>query len=73
MYKNSENAVLIVTHSLKMLQNIRPDYVHILIDGKIVDTGDAKLADEIEKFGYANYKISDTSAKLQNVEGEKND
>ncbi len=56
MYKNAENAVLIITHNTKILENLKVDYVHILVDGKIVKTGDASLAQEIEKNGYSQYK-----------------
>ena len=56
MYKNDSNAVLIITHNNKILENLHIDYVHVLVDGKIVKTGDASLADEIEKEGYAKYK-----------------
>ena len=56
MYKNDSNAVLIITHNNKILENLHIDYVHVLVDGKIVNTGDASLADEIEKEGYAKYK-----------------
>ena len=56
MYKNSENAVLIITHNMKILENLKVDFVHILIDGKIVKIGDASLAKEIEKNGYEKYK-----------------
>ena len=55
MYKNSENSVLIITHSTKILQELKVDYVHILVDGKIVKTGTDSLASEIEKEGYAKY------------------
>ncbi len=43
---------LIVTHYVKLLEEISPDQVHILIDGRIVDSGDASLADRIEHHGY---------------------
>ncbi len=56
MYKNSENAVLIITHNQRILENLNIDYVHILIDGKIVKTGKAELAKEIEKEGFSKYK-----------------
>ena len=56
MYKNEHNAVLIITHSTKILQNLKIDKVHILIDGKIVETGDYSLVDEIEKNGYAKFR-----------------
>ena len=54
LFKNDENAVLIITHSTKILESLKVDYVHILKDGKIIKTGDASLAKEIEKTGYAN-------------------
>ena len=56
MYKNDENAVLIITHNTRILENLKVDYVHILVDGKIVKTGDASLAQEIEVNGYSQYK-----------------
>jgi len=56
MYKNNENAVLIITHNTRILQNLKVDYVHILVDGKIVKTGSSELAEEIEKEGYGKYK-----------------
>ena len=34
MYKNAENAVLIITHNTRILENLKVDYVHILVDGK---------------------------------------
>ena len=56
MFKNNENAVLIITHNSKILHSLKPDYVHVLVDGKIVTTGDAKLALEIEENGYSKYR-----------------
>ena len=56
MYANGENGVLIITHNTKILENLKADYVHVLVNGKIVKTGDASLADEIEKNGYEAFK-----------------
>ena len=56
MFSNEENAVLIITHNTKILENLKPDYVHVLVDGKIVKTGDSTLADEIEEKGYESFK-----------------
>ena len=56
MFRNKENAVLIITHNTKILHNLDVDYVHILVDGKIVKTGGAELAKEIEEEGYAKYR-----------------
>ncbi|MBZ9686224.1 Fe-S cluster assembly ATPase SufC [Clostridium estertheticum] len=52
MLANEENAFLIITHHNKILDYLKPDYVHVLIDGKIVRTGDFSLAKEIEIKGY---------------------
>ncbi|MBE6054461.1 MAG: Fe-S cluster assembly ATPase SufC [Clostridium sartagoforme] len=56
MYSNEDNGVLIITHNTKLLENLKPDYVHVLINGKIVKTGEASLADEIQKNGYEAFK-----------------
>ena len=55
LYKNDTNAVLIITHSTKILESLKVDKVHILVNGKIVKTGDSTLASEIEKNGYSEY------------------
>ncbi|MBP2033626.1 Fe-S cluster assembly ATP-binding protein [Clostridium algifaecis] len=54
--RNSENSVLIITHHNSILEYLKPDYVHILVNGRIVKTGDASLAEEIEKSGYDKFK-----------------
>lgn len=59
MYKNSNNAVLIITHSTKILEFLKVDYVHILVDGKIVKTGNADLAKTIENDGYKTWQKED--------------
>ena len=56
MFKTDENAVLIITHNTKILHSLKPDYVHVLVDGRIVKTGNADLAKEIEENGYEQYK-----------------
>ena len=56
MYHNKNNGVLIITHNTRILENLTVDYVHILVNGKIVKTGDMSLAEEIENNGYEEYK-----------------
>ncbi len=56
MFKNENNAVLIITHNTKILSSLKVDYVHILVNGKIVKTGTGELAKEIEENGYSEYK-----------------
>lgn len=57
MFKNKKNAVLIITHNTKILHSLNVDYVHVLVDGKIVKTGSQELAKEIEENGYSKYKF----------------
>ena len=55
-YHDKNNSIMVITHHSEILQNLQPDFVHILIDGRIVKTGDASLIKEIEKNGYDAYK-----------------
>ena len=55
LYKNDTNAIIIITHSMKLLNGLKIDKVHILIDGKIVESGDISLANKIDKEGYKEY------------------
>ncbi|MDO6676543.1 Fe-S cluster assembly ATPase SufC [Tenacibaculum sp. 1B UA] len=50
--KSKDNAVVVITHYQRLLEYIVPDYVHVLHNGKIVKTGDASLALELEEKGY---------------------
>lgn len=51
-FKNKRNTVLLITHYQRLLDYIKPDYIHVMSNGKIVKTGDASLALELEKRGY---------------------
>ncbi len=50
--RNKDNAIVLVTHYQRLLDYITPDYVHVLANGKIIETGDASLALKLEKQGY---------------------
>ncbi len=50
--RNSERAMIVVTHYQRLLDYIVPDFVHVLVDGKIVRSGGPKLALELEAQGY---------------------
>ena len=52
-FKSESNAVVLITHYQRLLDHIVPDYVHVLADGKIIESGDKGLALELEKKGYA--------------------
>lgn len=58
-----DTSVLIITHYPRILEYIRPKYVHILRDGNIISTGDYNLAVKIEKDGYS---------KINNLDGKDN-
>ena len=50
--KNKDNAVIVITHYQRLLDYIIPDYVHVLHEGKIVQSGDKELAHQLEEKGY---------------------
>jgi Fe-S cluster assembly ATP-binding protein len=50
--KSRHNAIVMVTHYQRLLDYITPDFVHVLADGKIVETGDKSLALKLEEKGY---------------------
>ncbi|MYE83413.1 MAG: Fe-S cluster assembly ATPase SufC, partial [Gammaproteobacteria bacterium] len=51
-FASPDNAVVLVTHYQRLLDHIVPDYVHVLVDGRIARTGDKALALELESNGY---------------------
>ncbi len=51
--RSPERAFLVITHSQRLLDSIKPDVVHVLADGRIVETGGPELALELEQHGYA--------------------
>jgi Fe-S cluster assembly ATP-binding protein len=51
--RNDERAFLVITHYQRLLNYIVPDFVHVLVDGQIVRSGDKELALELEERGYA--------------------
>ncbi len=53
--RSPERCFVIVTHYQRLLRFVRPDIVHVLVDGRIVQTGDADLAVAVEANGYRDY------------------
>lgn len=51
-FLDEDNAALIITHHRNLINNIDPDYVHVIVDGTIVKTGDASIIDRIEDEGF---------------------
>lgn len=64
---NPETSLLIITHHNQVLEHIHPDYVHLMLEGHIIKSGDYTLAQEIEKKGYTSY------LNKTNVIGDIND
>ena len=62
--ENKDTSVLIITHYPRILEYIRPKYVHILRDGNIVSKGDYNLALQVEKDGYS--KINNLNGNIDN-------
>ena len=54
--RNDERGIVIITHYQRMLDYITPDIVHVMLDGRIIETGGAELADAIEQTGYDQYR-----------------
>ena len=51
-FKSSQNGFLLITHYYRIIEYLNPDFVHVLLDGKIVKSGDKNLALKLEKEGY---------------------
>ena len=50
--RNADNAIVLITHYQRLLNYIKPDHVHVLLDGRIVQSGGPELAEELEAKGY---------------------
>ena len=61
LVENPDASVLIITHYPRILEYIKPDFVHVMVDGKIQKTGTVDLAFEIEKDGYAGINVGNGS------------
>lgn len=53
--QNSDLGVMLITHYTRILRYIKPDFVHVFANGKIVEEGGPELADKLEEKGYAEY------------------
>lgn len=53
--KRKDGALLIITHSTRILESLKVDYTHIMVEGRIIKTGDASLVDEINEHGFEKY------------------
>ena len=54
--RDDERGIVVITHYQRMLDYITPDIVHVMLDGRLVETGGPELADAIEDTGYERYR-----------------
>ena len=54
--RTPDRGYLVVTHYQRLLEYVKPDYVHVFVDGNIVETGGTELSDKLEKEGYESYQ-----------------
>lgn len=54
--KNNNNAIILITHYQRLLEYIKPDYIHIMQNGQIMHTGNSDIAIQLEKYGYQYIK-----------------
>jgi Fe-S cluster assembly ATP-binding protein len=57
-----EMGALVITHYSRLLKYIKPDHIHVLVGGRIVRSGGAELADELERDGYTPYGVEEAAA-----------
>jgi Fe-S cluster assembly ATP-binding protein len=59
--ENTRLGLLLITHYTRILRYIKPDFVHVFVDGKIAEEGGPELADRLEDEGYVKYETAETS------------
>lgn len=68
-YQDTTNcSILLVTHNPKLLEILKPDYIHILKDKQIIKTGDSSLATEIEKYGFKDISATNDIERIETNE-----
>jgi Fe-S cluster assembly ATP-binding protein len=60
--EDPEMSVLLITHYQRLLDYIKPDYVHVMVDGRIVKSGGPEVALELEADGYSEYEAAEAAA-----------
>ena len=58
----ARSGVLLITHYTRILRYIKPDFVHVFVDGRIVEEGGPELADRLEAEGYERYSAGAEAA-----------
>jgi Fe-S cluster assembly ATP-binding protein len=58
--EQTDIGILLITHYTRILRYIKPDFVHVFVDGKIAEEGGSELADRLEEEGYDKYLVDKT-------------
>jgi Fe-S cluster assembly ATP-binding protein len=56
--EQTDIGILLITHYTRILRYIKPDFVHVFVDGKIAEEGGSELADRLEEEGYDRYLVN---------------
>ena len=67
---SGETGVMLITHYTRILRYVKPDFVHVFIDGRIVENGGAELADALEAEGYERFLGTPDSAAAAGQAGD---
>ena len=59
--EQGDRGVLLITHYTRILRYIKPDFVHVFVDGRIAEEGGSELADKLEAEGYAAYTTAEVA------------
>jgi Fe-S cluster assembly ATP-binding protein len=65
-----DTAVMVITHYQRLLNYIQPHFVHVIVDGRIVQSGGPEVAVQLEEEGYANWTEQEATA---GIAGERDD
>jgi Fe-S cluster assembly ATP-binding protein len=68
--RGPERSMIVITHYQRLLDYIKPDFVHVLVDGRIVESGDHTLALHLEDHGYADFVNHDLDASGRPLSGD---
>ena len=52
----SKPGILVITHYAKLLHYLKPDYIHVMKDGKIIESGGIEVGEKVEKEGYVTFR-----------------
>ena len=57
--KTCKGSLIVITHSTKILEALHVDYTHVMVEGRIIKTGDASLVEEINENGFGSYETQE--------------